>query len=354
MLPAAQIKKEHESLPGPEQVEAKPCAPPPPSTALVSGRAMTPAQLAALLIDKENFDVEKLARLMELQADHEANEARKAYINAMVHFSARMTTILKTRTVEFGTGSGRTYYKFAGLPETFEQVRPLMEECQFTLWFTDMPPVKAGNIRLRGVNSHIDGHAECMELEAAPDQTGNKNAAQAVASIVTYLRRTIAFCLLGLVAKDELDDDGAGGKQSAKPESVNSDADEQAEISEQEARLEFKKICLEKTGAGHLTQQVLYPFLQEVRARVAAEKTADCLPWLQQQRLVWDGTSLGLGEDQEIDPRAFDEPAENAVSKFVCARCRQEFVVAPAGGLCPGDGQKKCLGRVTAIVPGKI
>ena len=94
--------------------------------------------------------------------------------------------------------------------------------------------------------------------------------------------------------------------------------------------------------------------MQEVRARVGAEKTADCLPWLKEQRIVWDGTSLGLGEDQEIDPRAFDEPVEEVKSKFVCARCRQEFVVAPASGLCPGDGQKQCLGRVTAIVPGRI
>jgi hypothetical protein len=43
------------------------------------------------------------------------------------------------------------------------------------------------------------------------DQSGNKNAIQAIASTVTYLERHTAVAITGVAVSDEEDDDGAGG-----------------------------------------------------------------------------------------------------------------------------------------------
>jgi hypothetical protein len=43
------------------------------------------------------------------------------------------------------------------------------------------------------------------------DQSGGKNAIQAIASTVTYLERHTAIAITGVAVSDEEDDDGAGG-----------------------------------------------------------------------------------------------------------------------------------------------
>jgi len=54
----------------------------------------TPAQLLAIAVDKD-ADIDKLTKLMELQERWEANEARKAYVQAMNEFKASPPEIFK-------------------------------------------------------------------------------------------------------------------------------------------------------------------------------------------------------------------------------------------------------------------
>ena len=54
------------------------------------------------------------------------------------------------------------------------------------------------------------GHSESTTLEAAADQSGGKNAIQAIGSTVTYLERYTLLALTGLATHE--DDDGAGSE----------------------------------------------------------------------------------------------------------------------------------------------
>lgn len=260
-----------------EQTFAKP-RPEKQETELATIRTMTPGQLATFLSAKDGVDVEKLARLMELQEHHEDREARKAFIQALAIFTARVMPITKTRKVDFTTAKGRTHYRFAGLPETFEQVQPLMTDCQLTLTFTSVPPLKAGNVRLRGVLSHgPSGHTEYMELEAGPDETGNKNSAQAIGSIISYLRRMIAFCMLGLIAKDEIDNDGANGAPPTAekpPESERSIQD--PERADKDA---FVTMCRRKAGDPNLATGIVKVIYEQVKQMSGKAAVKECLAW---------------------------------------------------------------------------
>jgi hypothetical protein len=66
-------------------------------------------------------------------------------------------------------------------------------------------------IRVTCVLQHVLGHGERVTLQAAPDQSGNKNHIQAVGSTVTYLERYTLLASTGLAAKDQDDDAEAGG-----------------------------------------------------------------------------------------------------------------------------------------------
>lgn len=66
-------------------------------------------------------------------------------------------------------------------------------------------------IRVTCVLTHSRGHSERVWLQAARDDSGNKNSIQAVGSTVTYLQRYTLLAATGMAVQDQRDDDGAGG-----------------------------------------------------------------------------------------------------------------------------------------------
>jgi hypothetical protein len=56
--------------------------------------------------------------------------------------------------------------------------------------------------------THRLGHSESTSMEAMPDQSGKKNAIQAVASSITYMQRYTILAACGLATIDLPDDDG--------------------------------------------------------------------------------------------------------------------------------------------------
>ena len=57
--------------------------------------------------------------------------------------------------------------------------------------------------------THVLGHYEETSLSSAHDNSGGKNAIQAIGSAITYLQRYTLLALTGLATKDQ-DNDGAG------------------------------------------------------------------------------------------------------------------------------------------------
>lgn len=162
-------------------------------------------------------DLTSLDKVLDLQIKWEANEARKAYVAAMAAFKAEPMEILKRKTVEFSTRDGdTTRYTHAELADVTDAVVPAMGKHGLShRWDVKQAD---GQITVVCTITHALGHSESVEMTAAPDASGKKNAIQQVASAVTYLQRYTLLAATGMATKG-MDDDGRG----SEPESDEPD-----------------------------------------------------------------------------------------------------------------------------------
>jgi hypothetical protein len=144
-----------------------------------------------------------LAALAELQWKHEERQAQRAFVKALAAFKAEAPKIRKTKSVRFGN----TAYEHAELSDIVAILNPALAE--HGLSFTWDTKNEAGRVTVSCVLSHVDGHRERTTLSGPEDQSGGKNAIQAVGSSTTYLQRYTLLSALGLASGD--DDDGRGG-----------------------------------------------------------------------------------------------------------------------------------------------
>lgn len=178
--------------------------------------AITPDRMLQIAVE-QGADLDKLEKLMDLQARWEADQARKAYVQAMSNFRGECPAIDRTR-------EGHNN-KYAGLAETVEQIKELLSKHGLShSWKTQQD---GPQITVTCCVTHSMGHSECTSLTAAPDTSGNKNSIQAIGSTTSYLQRYTLFAILGLASKDQ-DDDGRGaeplniGPELAKIEAAQS------------------------------------------------------------------------------------------------------------------------------------
>jgi hypothetical protein len=173
-------------------------------------QAPTPMAMIQLAI-QQNADIDKLAKLMDLQERWEANEARKAFVFAMNKFKENPPEIRKNKHVAFG----QTEYDHATLDHVTDAIAQRLSAYGFShRWDVEQKDAK---IKVTCVLTHEAGHSERVALEAPADNSGSKNAIQAIGSAVTYLQRYTLLSATGLAAKNG-DNDGAG---SPKYEDLN-------------------------------------------------------------------------------------------------------------------------------------
>lgn len=166
------------------------------STELVS-QGQQYSKLMELAIT-QNADVDKLEKLMDLQERWEAKEAKKAHTKALSMFKSKCPIIEKTK---------KAYnYSYAPLPSIDEQIKGILQECGLSFRFEQSH--KGGEIQVACVVTHVDGHSERTMMSAEADNTGSKNAVQAIGSTNTYLQRYTLIGALGITTADE-DDDAA-------------------------------------------------------------------------------------------------------------------------------------------------
>lgn len=155
-----------------------------------------------------------LKSLMDLKERYEANEARKAYVDAMAKFKLNPPTILKDKEVAF---SG-TRYSHATLGAVTQAVAAGLAQHGFShRWDATQ---EGGQITVSCIITHRLGHSENISMTAKPDDSGKKNAIQQVASTISYLQRYTLMAATGVAAMDESDDDGRGafGGEKKQPE----------------------------------------------------------------------------------------------------------------------------------------
>jgi hypothetical protein len=177
------------------------------------GGAVTPMHLLELAT-RQGADVDKLGKLMDLQLRWQADEARKAFVVALISFKASPPTITKNKAVDFTSAKGRTHYKHATLDNVSGIIGAALAEVGIShRWETEQ--LDGGLIRVTCILTHAMGHSEKVWLQASRDESGNKNNIQAVGSTVTYLQRYTLLAATGMAVQDQ-DDDGAGGQGTAK------------------------------------------------------------------------------------------------------------------------------------------
>ncbi|WP_289242028.1 ERF family protein [Delftia sp.] len=199
-------KKEADAL---ELVPAANAAPAPTPAAL-------PTSLAAnfmLTLQERGAGLEQIEKMMDLLERNERHEAEKAYNEALAAFKAKNIRIVKRKLVDFtGKSGGRTSYKHAELDDVVQAVGPELSAHGFA-WSWKTHQV-GRDITVVCTLRHRLGHAETVQLTAQPDETGGKNAIQAIISTTTYLQRHTLKQITGVAEAGE-DDDGQGRRGGA-------------------------------------------------------------------------------------------------------------------------------------------
>lgn len=160
--------------------------------------AVTPMELLQVAVS-QGADIDKLAKLMDLQERWEKNEARKAFVQAMNQFKSDLPDILKNRHVRFQTSKGVTEYDHATIDQVCDALIPALSK--YNLHHRWKVAQDNGKIRVTCVITHEMGHSEETTMEASPDDSGGKNAIQAISSSTTYLERYTFLAGTGTAAK---------------------------------------------------------------------------------------------------------------------------------------------------------
>ena len=218
--------------------------------------APTPSDLLAMAL-QQGAGIEQMRDLMALQERHDANQARKAYVAAMAAFKLEPLTIYKTKAVGYETSAGDFVgYKHATLADVVDAVLPAMARHGLSHAWTVSQA--SGQVTVACVITHALGHSERVEMSAAPDKSGKKNAIQEVASTVHYLQRYTLQSATGVAARD-MDDDGQGSEGSEPAGAVDlaeatlHDWEEAIRDCENRGQLAgIRKDMIDKLGAGSI------------------------------------------------------------------------------------------------------
>jgi hypothetical protein len=177
---------------------------------------MTPMDMLNKAV-AQGANIDVLEKLMGLQERWEANQARKAFDEAMAAAKAEIPTIAKNREVDFTSSKGRTNYRHEDLAEIARTVDPILSRHGLSYRFRVTSNVNEP-VSVTCILSHRAGHSEETTLSAGRDDSGNKNSIQAVGSAITYLQRYTLKAALGLAAAS--DDDG---NATDEPEYISGD-----------------------------------------------------------------------------------------------------------------------------------
>jgi len=153
--------------------------------------------VAATLSTGGEITPDSLDKLLKVQKDWEANEARKAFNQAFTKMQATLPPIEKTKK---GHNS-----KYAPYDKVVSAVRPHLKNHGFS--FRHQTVESDNKITITCILAHELGHSEQSTLSAPADTSGSKNAIQAIGSTNSYLKRYTLQDVVGIVTGDE-DTDG--------------------------------------------------------------------------------------------------------------------------------------------------
>jgi hypothetical protein len=171
--------------------------------------ALTPMQLIERAL-MNGADMALIDKFMEMQERWDTRNARKAFDEAIAAAKAEIKPIHRNAT-------GHNSKKYADFAAIAEAIDPILSKHGLHYRFRTMQNER---ISVTCILSHKAGHSEETTLSGPADQTGNKNAIQAIGSTQTYLQRYTLVSMLGLAASNDDDGKAAGAGECVTLEQV--------------------------------------------------------------------------------------------------------------------------------------
>ena len=164
---------------------------------------------------QNQVDAGNMRQLLDMHTEVVKRAAEVAFKQSMVRLQSRIPALFKTSEIVV---SGATRSRYAALESIDKVVRPLMSEEGFSVSY-DSEQATGGTV-WKCIISHSDGHQRTYCLPPMPnDNSGSKNAVQAIGSTIQYARRYALCNALNLVTRG-IDDDGHGATPCITTEQV--------------------------------------------------------------------------------------------------------------------------------------
>ncbi|GAA0603315.1 ERF family protein [Paenochrobactrum glaciei] len=160
-----------------------------------SSAALTPMQMAYQLI-QGGADLGSVKEMLAVSKELAAEQAKRSFSVAIAGAKAELRPIVKNRD-----GHNTKYADFAAIASAID---PVITKHGLSYRFRTRQIDNRAEVTC--IIEHVDGHSEENTLSAPSDNTGNKNAIQAIGSTLTYLQRYSLIQAFGLAIAN--DDDG--------------------------------------------------------------------------------------------------------------------------------------------------
>lgn len=163
------------------------------------------------LATNPDVPVDKLERLIAMQERILAHNAKAEFDAAFAQMQGEIPIITERGEIAV---NGTVRSKYARFEDILAVVRPILQRHGFAIRHRNV--FENGRIKIVGILSHRSGHSEEDEFVAKADDSGSKNAIQALGSTRSYGQRYTTIALLN-IATSGADDDGRKAGLAGKP-----------------------------------------------------------------------------------------------------------------------------------------
>jgi hypothetical protein len=170
----------------------------------------TPMQVVARIAQDRSIDVDKFAKVIELQKDLMATQAKIDFDIAFNEMEPHLPVIQRRGKIR---GKNRPVIPFARLDDIHKVTKPILRDYGFSIRHrTEWPKEKPSVVRIVAVLTHRGGHSEESAFEGPADTSDYRSHIQSLGSTVSYGRRYSTIDVLNLTIEGQ-DDDGVKGAE---------------------------------------------------------------------------------------------------------------------------------------------
>lgn len=158
-------------------------------------------------------DVDKLERLLKMQQDILAHQAKADFDAAFSEMQGDLPVITERGQILVNDVPRSKYARYEDIQEA---IRPVLQKHGFALRHRN-ENLASGILRIVGILSHRSGHSEQDSFDCPADASGGKSNIQAIGSTRSYGMRYTTIALLNIVTRGA-DDDGQAAGRANKPQ----------------------------------------------------------------------------------------------------------------------------------------